>query len=529
MLWRSPSWRLVLAFVGLVLVYAGFASQGGLPLLSPDETAVAALSQRLFSGEGLSLVEPRAAQWSWLHPRSFVVQGERLLPVGFPLWTALLGLVGWMGVWASLWVAVLVCASALIPSVWLLEERGVFSRGRAIAIALSALCMPMAVLYGNRAFFTLLPQIALILWSIWLIQSHHQKPFWQWLAGVGCAVAVGLRPTEGIWLVPWIGYGYFLKPHWPRRIWMAHVGGCVMGVAAILGLHAWVYGSPWIIGYWLKSGGDGAGRPSDIAMLAPATRVAVIRKLFPYGTSLSHLRLNGVAAARLGLWPWMVAWVGVAGVVLVHWKALLRERQQWYLFAILIWTMAWLVFYYGQGSYADHIGGQMMHLGNSFLRYLAPAMMVWTAYAAAQALRRWRVGVPAAVVLGVIWVSIGAGVAWAYQDSEDGILRGRVERRHYQEVRDFVATFSPTSTLWVSDRSDKMLVPERTAVSPMPSPSQMAEVLRVQAGPLWVYMRPPSQLDRDAWLAEGIELVERRSYKREAIFEVRLRDARQAP
>ena len=93
-------------------LYACLAIQGALPMLSPDETAVAQLAPRALVS-GIVLSEPRAIDAIWLHPRSFVAQQGALLPVGFPLWIACLALVGWMGGNVALWMAAAVAALAL--------------------------------------------------------------------------------------------------------------------------------------------------------------------------------------------------------------------------------------------------------------------------------------------------------------------------------------------------------------------------------------------------------------------------------
>ena len=186
-------------------LYACLAIQGALPMLSPAETAVAQLAPRALVS-GIVLSEPRAIDAIWLHPRSFVAQQGALLPVGFPLWIACLALVGWMGGNVALWMAAAVAASFTLPLVWLMARFTKLSRPSIALTVLAMATFPVAMLYGNRSFFTLMPQIACALWSCWLLVESQGRRSWLVAAGLACALTLGLRPTEAPWLLPFMVY-----------------------------------------------------------------------------------------------------------------------------------------------------------------------------------------------------------------------------------------------------------------------------------------------------------------------------------
>ncbi len=518
--WVRRNSLLLFGWGVVCLVYGAFALQGALPLLSPDETAVFTLARTMGDESRVGLFDARAQTHLWLHPRSFLVRDGWLLPVGFPLWPVVLSAVGWMGSGSAiLWLQVLVCASAVIPLTLLAERVFAWRRWTALAWAFVPLTSPLAVLYGARGGFTLMPQVALLAWTGWGLVRGTRARGLAFGVGVLGAVTIGLRPTEIVWIAPVIlALAYQSRAVWEGCYrWLAL--GTVVGAATVLGVHWWVYGAPWRIGYLLPSSS------SLVAATPAAVEVAISswRRWLPYGVSLSQLRANVDAAFWLGWWPWAIGIVAVLAAWVAERRARL-SRGEGASVILLTWMTLWLLFYYGQGRYADHIGGQQMHLGSSFLRYMAPAVFGWLAFAAWAAMEwarraRWR----AAVVVILLCSSIGGGITWAYTDAEDGLLRGRREREMYGDVRQTVQSIAPADSIWVSDRSDKMLFPSRMSVSPVPAREELFAFLQGQQGQVFLFARPPRQAERDAWMRAGLELIERQSFARETVYEVRLR------
>lgn len=527
------SWELLLGFGLVVALYGAFASQGALPLLSPDETAVYSVAQAVWEHGSPIVREARAEAFPWLHPRSFVAQYGTLFPVGFPTWPALLSVFARLP-WALMhWVAVLACASLFFPLVWSMERFGGWSRRRSVAWALTGMLVPVAVLYGNRSFFTLMPQLAGVGWvGYWLMGRDTYTT--RRLVGVGAfaALVVGLRPLEALWILPWWVLALFWrganKSVSHREVRALMLGG-VLGGGLVAGIHAWTYGAPWMIGYWLRA------LP---ALDAPTAAVSVEggssiwRAVFPYGYAPRQLWTNARAAWSLGAWPWaLLITLGVLALARRGREAFTQGERGAAL--ALVWTACVLAAFYGQGRFSDHIGGLSMHLGNSFLRYTAPLWIGLTLWAWYQlgawydaSERHWTAwskrGITAG--LGMAFLAlVGGGVVWAYTDAEDGLWRGRREREHYAFVRSFVLDETETSAIWLSERSDKMLAPARAATANIPPLTEVRRFLEAKQGRVWMYRRPLSQQDRDAWRKAGLEVIEHGRFPREIIYEVRLR------
>ncbi len=517
--WRSLL-PFAIGFMVVIVLYAALAVQGALPFMSPDETATFVTAQSLAKTGELTLVESRATEFSWLHPRSFVAQHGILRPVSFPLWPFLLGAFAFLGQGAIVWVPVLLAASLVVALALVLRRALAFSSFEALATAPSIVTLPTLVLYGNRSLFGLVPQLALTMWAAWVTLRIRG-----WggalVAGAASAVAVGIRPVEGVWIVPGLlavfvwTRGHLAIPF--RRAMLAWASGFLLVAVAIAGLHAWVYGSPFAIGYFLR---DLPALPSSSSPM-PAV-VARWRAFFPYGFSWRQAWENLQGMWVLGWWPWMVAWAGAAIVWLWKCRPHAARGERGAFVGLCLMTL-WLNIYYGQGRYADHVGGEPFHLGSSLFRYLAPAFAAWTAWLfwLVRAQTAGRVRQVAFFVLAVGHVMGGA--IWAFTDPVDGILQNRRERVAYARVREVMRRESPASTVWLSDRSDKIAFPMRAAASPLPPVEEIRRLLKAGAGPVWIYRRPPSQGERDDWHRAGLELVERHRFERELIYEVRLR------
>lgn len=530
------SWEIWLGYGLVVLLYGAFASQGALPFLSPDETAVWSVAQGVWEHGSPVLREVRAETFPWLHPRSFVAQYGSLLPVGFPTWPALLSAFARLPGAFMHWVAVLVSASLLMPLTWGMECFGGWSRRRSVMWALTGMLVPVAVLYGNRSFFTLMPQLAGVGWvGYWLMRQGAYSM--RQLVGVGvfASLVLGLRPLEGLWILPW----WALALLWSqgqtgarvsRRAVQALLLGGVVGGGFVAGIHAWTYGSPWTIGYWLRT--LPALETASSVAPSPENGASVWGAIFPYGYAPRQVWTNARAAWSLGVWPWM-GLIVLGAVVLAQRGREAFTRAQQGSIALAVWTAFVLAIFYGQGRFSDHIGGLSMHLGNSFLRYTAPLWVGLTLWAWYQIgawydarQQHWTLWSKRGVLtgLGILFLAFaGGGVMWAYTDSEDGLLRGRREREHYAFVRSFVLDETDASTIWLSERSDKMLAPVRAATADIPPLAEVRRFLEADQGRVWMYRRPLSQQDRDAWRKAGLEVIERGRFPRELIYEVLLR------
>jgi hypothetical protein len=501
---RYPDWVLGAgaALISLVL-YAYLPSLGLAVYASPDETGNAVAAEQLALQGQASLTEPEAVAFPWLHPRSWVSQGETIVPVGF------LGL-PWLASWpvrvfgpAVLpWLGAILFASAALPLFYLLRR---FGQLQAFLGTLVAMTMPNVILYGNRGLFPNAPLVAFVVWGVWLSSRKDKKTIFIILAGLAWALALAIRPVEGVWILPWLIWSA-VEGGWKRREWLvAGASALLVGGLVELSVHA-TYGQWLVIGYWLRDNPITALRQAYEPILSTV-------RLTPFGIHPVNIARNAVGFLGGLLAPWTV--LGLAALTAVF----LRFRQRvptlvW----LCLWTAGWLIFFYGNGRYLDHIVPGAMTVGNSYLRYLLPlAPLLGLAFAwlsrdviVGKGARPVFILIAAALILG--------GVHRAFIADDEGVWYTRRELARYDKVRQAaLQAFGPGSVVF-SERSDKIFFPVMRGVSPEPSVADMAQLIRSQKKDAGWFTRPPTQGERDAWLRYGIEVQDAGNFGRENLY-----------
>lgn len=429
--------------------------------LSPDENATAISAQVMADTGSFAIQDPILQAYPWLHPRSFVTFGNALVPVGFlgmPLVTAaLLKLTGTAGMALFTPILVLTC---LIP-LWSAARR--WGRPAQVAAVISWLTFPTVLLYANRGLFANLPVVCLAIWSVWFV--------WKWrsrtasvIAGLLAGLALLLRPTEAIWVLPWILTAYVSRDV-KRNELKTHIGHAILffipllAVAAIGAFLAWkTYGSPFVIGYQLRD-------PSTVA----ATTSAVSQRVswfesWPFGFHPRNVWFN-VSSYLIGfLLPWTAIFVAAGALA---WRE--RKNRLWILCAS--WTVGILCIVYGQGIYQDTVTPNAATLGNSFLRYILPVSAIaavsvaWFCGWLSKGLKRYGTG----LAILCVFLLAALGIWNATIRDEEGLAQDRIELERYATIRSDASAVLPDDSVVFSDRSDKIFFPLWRAASPMPS------------------------------------------------------------
>jgi 4-amino-4-deoxy-L-arabinose transferase-like glycosyltransferase len=524
---KSGTWGLVGLFALLTCLYLVLPLSEGHFLASPDETSNAEVIRELAWYGRVSLPERLAVDFPWLHPRSFVSHGNSIVPVGFLGWPWVLSVFAlFLGLGSVTVIASLAAASMAYPLFRMLEEK--FGYSKAWMATLIGMTMPAMIVFGNRALF---PQVAVLvfgLWAIWLLRKlKNEKRSWPYaLAGFLVALAFASRPTEILWLAPWIAWASWdLRPS--RKQLYATVGFFLIPLM-ILAIFAQVaYGGFWKSGYTLH---DNQGViPSavegslltGIPPLAPLGRDDTASLLFPFGIHPKNVLVN-VARYLIQLqWPWMIVLLVALVLLGRQWtQASSSDRRKSFVVpGLALWTMFILVIYYGQGLYSDNITGSVT-VANSFIRYLLPMgpllALAW-AYVMSKVPERLRWLAPLSCLLLVAF-----GIWMAYARDDEGVLATRTELMRYADVLSAASiTFHPSDVI-LSERSDKVFFPSFRSVSPLPTLSQVTALH--QAHPeiqIGLYARPLSQPQADAWRMAGFEPAELFSSGREKLYLLR--------
>lgn len=504
-----------LALAGLILammpLYFLLPWAGRGVYASPDETSNAAVTRQLAWYGRLSMDEPLAKEFPWLHPRSMISQDETIVPVGFTGWPWVLSVFSiFLGQQSVPFLATLFLLSAAIPLFALLRP---FGFRAAWLGTLVAMAFPGMIVLGNRGLF---PQVAVVGFAIWSVYAitrlrSNDSPWAFGLAGVLVALAVASRPTELLWLLPWFVWaGRALRPDRKRIAWAC--AGALIPLM-ILAFHAQIaYDAFWKSGYMMR------GNPAPV--LAPANGTPAVSVdetkslLFPFGFHPRHVIWN-VRSFLLGLLlPWTLLLLGTFAVLAnearrqkrFEWKRLLEAHA---VPLLSLWTVGVLIGYYGHGLYTDHVQIGAVTIANSFVRYLLPvAPIIGLAFAFLfSRLEKKHMGAVVGILLALGLACSGTYSALARDD--EGMLTTRVELARYREIRSRAAEhFAPTDVI-LSERSDKIFFPQHRAVSPLPPVSEVARLAKSRPElKIGLFARPLSQAQADEWRMGGFEPVE---------------------
>jgi hypothetical protein len=184
------------------------------------------------------------------------------------------------------------------------------------------------------------------------------------------------------------------------------------------------------------------------------------------------------------------------------------------------WTIATLLFLYGSGIYVDRFGPRTATIGNSFLRYFLPLAPL-CGLAAAFLWRR--------VVVPRAWQKIGIacvaflcvfGVYRGFIADDEGVLATRYALAQYPMIREEARRWFRPGDVILSERSDKVFVPEFRAVSPLPPYEQVGILARSGSVRVGLFARPLSQTQKDDWRRVGLDAQELISFPREKLYQL---------
>lgn len=437
----------------------------------------------------------------------------KIVPVGFFGWPALLALTQRLfGAWMLPWAGGFALVSAMIPFYAILRRR--YDVGSSAIGVIAAFSFPTMVLYANRGLFANGPVIAFGLWTLWMLFRVSERA-WNaraaLTAGALAGITLSIRPIEAVWLLPWwawAGAGGSQKSVKPKVRACFLFLGFVIGIMPSLFL-AWdAYGSPFVIGYWLREA-------SSLTSVAAVSVSSPASSFFPFGLHPRNIWWNVRSFLLLLTWPW-TALIAIAFLRQVRpWKGVRRLFDREHFPVVLAaWTVAWLLLLYGSGLYADHVRVGAVTIGNSFLRYLLPVALFagWAAASLAPCIR-----LPWIRVALVVSLALFGG--WrAFIADDEGLGAVRRELIRYGRIRQEAAALLPADAVIFSARSDKIFFPLFRAVSPIPAKEEVARFAASSRASVALFARPLSQREKDDWVRVGLEPQELSPFGRETLF-----------
>lgn len=514
--------------IAFFAVTAWYARPAGL-WNSPDETANAFWSARVAKGESLAVRDVVIGLGAGaIHPRSMAVVGDALVPGSF---TGLILLYGALHRLCKIPFFLLTPLFTVVAGTLfgMLVARA-FDRRTGIISSILFFLHPAILYYAARGLFHNVLFIDLLIISAACFSLRKDR-FGDVLGGFAFGWALATRTSEAIWAVP--AFALFLpfagQERW-HRLGRALIGAAVP-IFLLLQVNASLYGSPFKTAYVATPSVSPAGASSspDDAVQAsePFVRLPfgfdakrVLRNSWWYGLSLFWWQS---ALGVLGLGMWMVLW---------H-KA--TPLQKTYAAATFV-VAAWLAVLYGSWAIRDRLDPSSVTIGTSYVRYFLPAYAAMLPFAAFGLGRlcerikwRWTLAASLAVIGMLTWrIAVFSG------DESLRAVRMTLAQNAFKS-RTLLSDVFPENAVVMTERFDKLIVPERMRIIPGTDGSAFAAAALAHAYvPVYWYGLAPSAEERsrlDALAGEkGLRLREAFSpISGETSFRFESRDAEEKP
>jgi hypothetical protein len=493
---------ILFGMAGGCLVLALFSQWMRLPIsfqgvwMSPDETANALSAAAFADHANFALPYGLADGFPWAVPRSFVpmVGQGTIVPVGFlGLSFILAGIYKLLGALGLLFFTPLLALATLWPLYRSMPR--VWSKAARYMALLVWMSFPVVILYANRGLFPNLALVCLAIWTWWLLAEA--KGIWSWpIAGLTLGMALMMRPPEAVWLIPLAVAAVVAsvrqsandKPASPSRtsgpadqrtrlklrlMLLVVPLLMVLGVGAYLGRQT--YGHWFISGYQVRPdyAAVTAKAVATSTVVAEAQTVPVWQTL-PFSLHPKNIIWNAWHYLGRFLWPWtllVLVWLGF-WVKDKGWS----KSDKWTIGA-LAWTAVWLVAFYGNGIYQDHVGVNYASMGNSYLRYLLPLSVLAALTFGSLANRLWKSWTTRALAICLVVMLVAVGSWSALTRDDESVQANQAELARYADIRRETQTWLWPQTVVLSDRSDKIFFPSFPAVSPLPDPKSIKALL----------------------------------------------------
>lgn len=485
-------------------------SLGTSVFLSPDETSNA-VAARVFAQRGAMRIEDAILKdGPWLHPRSFVTHGTAMVPVGFLGLPIALGSI-WIlfGEWGMALAVPLLALSAAYP-LWRFTRR--FGRIPQIVTVMTWLSFPTVMLYANRGFFPNLPVVCLTLWAAFFVWSARSNKHLA-IGGLVFGLAIAMRPVEIVWMLPWLWLAWSSREdrHIVDRKALISLAIAAMLPLLVAGIVAWrTYGSLFSIGYALR---DPIHLISSTVEQAKTISVASSLR-WPFGFHPNNVRFN-VQSYLGGMWgPWMLVAAGTFALSLFQ-----RARRS--ISLVALWTLGASALIYGHVIYQDHVGINVVSIGNSFPRYLLPLTPIFALAAGGFSAHLFQALSPirarcASIFL--LFALVLLGTMSALGSGDESILSAAHELERYRAIRHAAMQRFGTQAIILSERSDKIFFPVFRVASPVPPMRHIRELVENAPVPITLFSTTLDARGMIPWHDAGIDLQPAFVYRHQTLY-----------
>jgi hypothetical protein len=435
----------------------------------PDETANYFFAKtfketgKLFAPEVLNSIVKNV-----LHPRSFNIVGENLVPMGFVGMPLIYGAMGKL--FGS---GQIVFFTPLLAVLGLLCFYGILRRffdekfsllGTFILGTLASFWY-----YSSVSMLSEIPFVALALAGFYFgLKAFDENPLkknilFAAISGLLIAFALAIRTNEIVWLiwliiVPLIAYRKNIN--W--RVLLAFAAGGALPVLIVLIFNKLTYDDFFTLGYF-KFNGDSTALPTGITASGPLKYLKLFFTPFGFHPRLIwHNFFNYYIAL---FWPYFaLAGLGSLAFVRDYLKKTTGKAESVYIIAAGM-SFITLAVYYGSLQITDSLVLRENTIGISYVRYWVP-LIILTVPAMVYFLRRLTQTVDSRW-FNIVFVALNAillaGFSFnlAYLSEGDGLLSQKNIISEYHEQARNVKSLVGESQILVVERADKVFFPQQ--------------------------------------------------------------------
>lgn len=479
---------------------------------SPDETANAFWAARVAAGEPLKVVDVFVGFGEGaVHPRSMAVAGEALVPGSFPGIILLYGVLKLLFKLPFYLYTPILTAFAALCLAALVSK--LFDRMTGYLAAALFLVHPAVLYYGTRGMFHNALFIDVLIAAASCFALRPLSRFFgvratadDALGGFILAWALVIRTSEAVWVIP--AFAAFLpfagKDRW-RRLAAAVAGGLVP-LFVFLRVNATLYGSPWRTAYARPA--PAAAQAEIAAPPSGAALEAAPKALLPFGVHPALVARN-VWNYGLRIFWWQSA---LAAIGFAWWIARFRKStspQRTYALMALL-TSAWLATLYGSWFVRDRLDPGAVTIGTSYVRYFLPAYVAALPFAAFALVRLGDLArKPRLAVLALVLCAI-LGTRTAVFAGDESLTAVRRTLESNAGKKSALLALIEDDAVVMTERFDKLLVPERLRIIPATDPGAFAAAARLAdfVPVYWYGLQPDeAEADRISSLAEAAGLA----------------------
>lgn len=369
--WREKRYQLILLILAFFsfFIYSYFSFFGPQKFSSPDETANHFFTRQFIETGQFKLAEPLNMTYeNILHPRSFGINGEYLIPgsfLGLPLFYGMMGKLFGEGI--IYFLGPLIISFSVF--FFFLFLQNIFSKRIAFWSSLLLFFQPIFVFYAMRPFWHNGLFVSLVIYAAYFLFKllKEGRGYQYFLFGFAFCLALAVRTSEIIWLlltvVAVLGLNY-KKVKWRKLFFL--LAGVLVIIGPLFYYQGLTFGNSLATAYTrdIFSAASG-GREIDIF-----TRL--VGKILPFGFQPMLFFKTFFDYSFKLLFPWFT--LAFFALVIIFRKYYYQNENR-KIFIYSLWFIGlsiWLMIYYGSFEFYEYLDKSAILFGISYARYWLP-------------------------------------------------------------------------------------------------------------------------------------------------------------